>query len=60
MRRAVETGAVGASRITVMDCATCGEVYGVTYEYSQARRRDGRGFYCPNGHAQAYSIGETA
>jgi predicted DCC family thiol-disulfide oxidoreductase YuxK len=42
----------------VFDCANCGVIYALHQEYDQRRRDDGKSFYCPNGHSQAYS--ETA
>lgn len=34
----------------VGDCPYCGVVYAITSDYEKRRRRDGRNFYCPNGH----------
>jgi len=35
-------------------CANCGIMFGVPREYDDARRRDGRGFMCPNEHSNVY------
>lgn len=46
-------------KITAMDCANCGMVFGVTDEFSRHRRQDGGRFYCPNGHGNAFGETET-
>jgi hypothetical protein len=40
--------------MTILDCASCGVIYGITAEFEQRRRDDGVSFYCPNGHRQGY------
>lgn len=39
----------------VFSCADCGIVFGIPNAYDDARRRDGKGFSCPNGHTLSYS-----
>ncbi len=36
------------------ECYKCGIAFGVPECYNEIRRRDGRRFWCPNGHAQCY------
>ena len=36
-------------------CVNCGVIYGVDAEFEAARRRDGKTFYCPNGHAMSFT-----
>lgn len=38
----------------VLDCARCGVVFAINRDYEQRRRKDGSGFYCPNGHSNIY------
>lgn len=38
----------------VLDCPSCGVVFGITDEYDDRRRSDGRTFYCPNQHTMSY------
>lgn len=41
--------------IFVMDCSQCGVPYGFSTSYEDRRRDDGEGWFCPNGHSQAFS-----
>lgn len=41
-------------------CPSCGIAYGVPAKFDQARREDGRNFYCPNGDSLLYGNGENA
>lgn len=52
--------AVNGRELVVMDCARCGEVFGVTRELERELRRTGNGFHCPNGHNLSFSLVETA
>ena len=45
------------SDVLISRCASCGVQYGVTAEFDEDRRNDGKAFYCPNGHTLSY--GET-
>lgn len=48
---AVEIGV----KITVLDCAHCGMLYGITRDFEKRCRQDGATFYCPAGHSQWFS-----
>jgi hypothetical protein len=39
----------------VEDCFTCGVQFGVSAKFNNNCRRDGRTFYCPNGHTMVYT-----
>lgn len=45
--------------MTATDCANCGVIFAVTAQFDASRRRDGNGFYCPNGHPLTYGAGEV-
>ena len=47
-------------QLYVSDCPNCGVIYGITTEYENRRREDGKGFYCPNGHNGSFGEGEIA
>lgn len=49
-----------ATTLVVHDCPSCGVQYGVTKEFEDRRREDGRTFYCPNGHSVVYNGGLSA
>ena len=38
----------------VSECCSCGMTFGVPSDFDVRRRRDGKSFYCPNGHSQSY------
>jgi hypothetical protein len=40
--------------IEVVTCGECGITFGLDSAYRAERRRDHRGFYCPNGHSRYY------
>ena len=40
-------------------CLHCDIAYSVPSTFDQQRRRDGRTFYCPNGHGESYREGEA-
>lgn len=40
-------------------CASCGIQFGMPDNYTAARRKDGKRFYCPNGHRLTYGDGEN-
>lgn len=40
--------------IDVTTCESCGIQFGASKAWMDARRADGKGFYCPNGHALAF------
>lgn len=44
--------------VDAVDCANCGVVFGLSQDYIKERQRDGRDFYCPNGHSLTYGVGE--
>jgi hypothetical protein len=41
--------------LTVLDCAACGMVFGISEEFESRRRADHALFYCPAGHSQSYT-----
>jgi hypothetical protein len=41
------------------DCCSCGVIFFVPADMQQRAKRDGRPFYCPNGHGQSYSQTEV-
>ncbi len=47
------------STYTVIDCPNCGILFAVTEELEERRRKDGKDFYCPNGHSMAYGNSDT-
>src|SRR5260221_5745408 len=55
----VFTYRVGAYVMNVMDCALCGEVFGMLDATVGLRRRDSGWFYCPNGHTMRFPIGKS-
>lgn len=52
--------AIEEVKFSLMDCLTCGVVFQITTNLEARRRRDGKTFYCPNGHTLAWELGETA
>lgn len=40
--------------LTVLECADCGTLFGITEQFEKARRKDHRNFYCPRGHSLSY------
>ena len=45
-----------SSNYTVETCIVCGIHYAFPNEFYNQRRNDHKDFYCPNGHAQHYSV----
>ena len=45
--------------MTVLTCANCGIRFGVPGTWAYARRKDGRGFHCPNGHEMHFRNGKS-
>jgi hypothetical protein len=43
----------------VQDCINCGIPFAVPIEFQNCRRRDGKMFYCPNGHQMSYTETEA-
>jgi hypothetical protein len=59
MPRVYERAAVAVQiKLTMLDCAVCGIVFGITTELEKRRREDGKTFYCPNGHNNVYTQNE--
>jgi transposase-like protein len=55
MPRVYESAAVAVQiKLTMLDCASCGMVFGVTTELEKRRREDGKSFFCPNGHSNFF------
>lgn len=46
------------TKLFVLDCCTCGVAFGMPDSLDSEFRRNGRYFYCPNGHQQYYSDSE--
>ncbi len=46
-------------QLEVHICGECGVVFGIEKKYMQARRKDGRGWACPNGHSWFWNLKET-
>lgn len=44
----------------VLDCASCGVVFGINRDYERRRRDDARQFYCPNGHSNSWHTDEAS
>ncbi len=49
-------------QMTDMQCGECGIQFAVPESWRAEKQRNGKGWYCPNGHARAYreSDAETA
>jgi hypothetical protein len=45
---------LGQVRLTVMNCMTCGIVFGVPEAFDLQRREKGGSWVCPNGHSLVY------
>lgn len=57
--RVYQEAAVSVSlKLDIMDCPTCGIVFGVSQEFIRRRRDDGQSFYCPSGHSMSYGTTE--
>jgi hypothetical protein len=50
---------VSMSEFVPETCFKCGVVFGMPRVLYNTCRRDRQGFYCPNGHGQAYAISEA-
>jgi hypothetical protein len=44
-----------AIRFEVIECITCGVMFGMSPTLQQQKRKSKDWFYCPNGHPQAYT-----
>lgn len=40
--------------IVPVPCGECGVVFGMTEDYQEQRKKDGKSWYCPNGHSRVY------
>lgn len=58
-RVSVHTNTSRSLRLFVFDCGDCGVIFGIDEVYDERRRKDGKRFYCPNGHWMAYSETEA-
>ena len=45
-----------SSQFVIHNCLTCNLTWAMTRDYDEARLKDHKSFYCPNGHAQQYLI----
>lgn len=43
----------------VLDCPNCGVIFGITEDYEDRRRKDGKDFHCPNGHVCCWTPGKS-
>jgi hypothetical protein len=52
----VQTGSTfaGHDTLEVHTCGECGVMWAMPVEMIAARRRDGKSFYCPNGHCRCF------
>lgn len=41
------------------ECASCGIAFAVPTHWLATRKRDGKSFYCPNGHSLSYGASEA-
>ena len=56
MTRVYQESAISVGlKLTVLDCANCGIVFGVSTELEKRLRENGATFYCPNGHSNYFS-----
>lgn len=59
MTRVYQEAAIAIGlRLTVLDCANCGIVFGISTELEKWLRENGATFYCPNGHGQHFGSNE--
>lgn len=54
MTRFANDVSAGITTVETLDCATCGVVFGIDRRFIAQRRKDGRDFYCPNGHSLSF------
>lgn len=47
------------TRLVATSCCSCGIEFGLPDNYIERRRKDGRSFYCPNGHLLSWSKTEA-
>ncbi len=45
---------VGGIPMILIECGRCGVPFGMSESYNEARRKDHKGWYCPNGCCRAY------
>lgn len=43
----------------ILDCPTCGILFGISAAYDDRRRQDCKSFYCPSGHSMSYDKQQT-
>ena len=56
MTRVYQEAAISVGlKLTVLDCANCGIVFGISTELEKRLRENGTTFYCPNGHSQYFA-----
>lgn len=46
---------IGPVMLSVLDCPSCGVIFGIAEDYVERRREDHKGFECPNGHSMSFS-----
>jgi len=47
------------TELWVIDCVTCAVIFAIPERLHRARRKDGQGFYCPNGHMMSWRETDT-
>jgi protein-arginine kinase activator protein McsA len=58
-RIASSYGYFNSYHLFLTDCAQCGEVFAIRQDLTEVRRRDGKEFYCPNGHTMVFSASKS-
>jgi len=43
-----------------LTCCACGTTYQIEEHLNSLRKKDGMGFYCPNGHSQHYTVTDAS
>jgi hypothetical protein len=43
-----------ALRMGHVTCYKCGITFAIPSDFARSRKKDGKSFYCPNGHPQKY------
>lgn len=47
-------------KMETTECVTCGIMFAFPVGFDEERRKDHKGFYCPNGHSQHYTAESDA
>ncbi|MCW3051631.1 MAG: hypothetical protein JWN14_801 [Chthonomonadales bacterium] len=54
-----QRGMVGAVALNLVTCISCGTPFGIEQVLDHTLRKNGKTFYCPNGHEMVYRVGES-